>query len=170
MPIPDEDSTAGVAEAITPLLGPSLAAQRLTLTLLPAVGRMHHLTFEHVYGNGAAVMREDRDLHGIHPETAARIDLARLRKFDVERLEAPEDLYCFHARSPEIPGDERLLVLADVRGRSPDEADGREAPGPTRHPIGRPGGGWPLDPSRLGSLTTVRGTPHAVNRGVCPKP
>src|SRR4029450_14109142 len=58
---------------------------------------------------------------------AARIDVARRRKFDIERLEAPEDIYCFHARSPEIPGDERLLVFADVRGRSPDESDGREA-------------------------------------------
>jgi acetyl-CoA carboxylase carboxyltransferase component/pyruvate/2-oxoglutarate dehydrogenase complex dihydrolipoamide acyltransferase (E2) component len=127
VPIADEEAVAGVAEAITPLLGPSLASQRLTLTLLPAAGRARHLTFEHAFGNGSAAMREDRDLHGIHPETAARIDLARLRKFTVERLEAPEDIYAFHARSPEIPGDERLLVFADVRGRSPDEADGREA-------------------------------------------
>ena len=127
VPIPDEDAVASVAEAITPLLGPSLATQRLTLTVLPAGGRAVHLTFEHAFGNGSAAMREDRDLHGIHPETAARIDLARLRKFTVERLEAPEDIYCFHARSPEIPGDERLLVFADVRGRSPDESDGREA-------------------------------------------
>jgi acetyl-CoA carboxylase carboxyltransferase component/pyruvate/2-oxoglutarate dehydrogenase complex dihydrolipoamide acyltransferase (E2) component len=127
VPIPAEDAVAGVAEAITPLLGPSLATQRLTLTLLPAVGRPVHLTFEHAYGNGATAMRADRDLHGIHPETAARIDLARLAKFDIERLEAPEDIYCFHARSPEIPGDERLIVFADVRGRSPDESDGREA-------------------------------------------
>jgi len=127
VPIPDEETAPGVAEAISPLLGPLLATQRLTLTLLPSGGRARHLTFEHVFGNGAVAMREDRDLHGIHPETAARIDLARLRKFDVERLEAPEDLYCFHARSPEIPGDERLLVFADVRGRSPDDADGHEA-------------------------------------------
>ncbi len=127
VPIPDEDSVASVAEAITPLLGPSLSTQRLTLTLLPIAGRPAHLTFEHSVGNGSSAMREDRALHGVHPETAVRIDLARLRKFDVERLEAPEDLYCFHARSPEIPGDERLLVFADVRGRSPDESDGREA-------------------------------------------
>jgi acetyl/propionyl-CoA carboxylase alpha subunit/acetyl-CoA carboxylase carboxyltransferase component len=127
VPILDEDEVEGVAEAITPLLGPSLATQRLTLTLLPAAGRTHHLTFEHVVGNGSSAMREDRDLHGIHPETAARIDLARLRKFTVERLEAPEDIYAFHARSPEIPGDERLLVFADVRGRSPDESEGRDA-------------------------------------------
>jgi acetyl-CoA carboxylase carboxyltransferase component len=59
--------------------------------------------------------------------TAARIDLDRLRNFEVERLDAPDDLYCFHLRSEEIAGDERLLVLADVRGRSPDEDEGHEA-------------------------------------------
>src|SRR4029453_16031335 len=81
VPIPDEDSILGVAEAITPLLGPGLATQRLTLTMLSPGGRAVHLTFEHAFGNGATAMREDRDLHGIHPETAARIDLGRLRKF-----------------------------------------------------------------------------------------
>jgi hypothetical protein len=63
----------------------------------------------------------------VHPETATRIDLERLERFDVERLEAPEDIYCFHIRSPEIQGDERLIVLADVRGRSPDDDAGHEA-------------------------------------------
>src|SRR6185295_12897839 len=53
VPVPDEDSIAGVAEAITPLLGPALATQRLTLTMLPASGRAVHLTFEHAFGNGA---------------------------------------------------------------------------------------------------------------------
>ena len=76
------------------------------------------------------------------------------------------------ASRPDILDRNGEVLATDVRTVSlpASEADGREAPGPTRHPIGRPGGGWPLDPSRLGSLTTVRGTPHAVNRGVCPKP
>ncbi len=127
VPIADEGEAPGVAEAVSPLLGPSLATQRLTLTLVPSRGGMIHLTFERASGQGDGPLKENRALHGIHPETAARIDLGRLRKFDVERLEAPDDLYCFHARSPEIPDDERLLVFADVRGRSPDETEGREA-------------------------------------------
>jgi acetyl/propionyl-CoA carboxylase alpha subunit/acetyl-CoA carboxylase carboxyltransferase component len=127
VPIPESDAAPAVVEAIAPLLGAALAAQRLTLTLLPPEGRPHHLTFEHGFGAGRTSMREDRDLHGIHPETAARIDLGRLRKFEVERLESPEDIYCFHAHSPEIPEDERLFVFADVRGRSPDAQEGHEA-------------------------------------------
>jgi len=127
VPIPEEAAAPAVVEAITPLLGPGLATQRLTLTLLSPAGSARHLTFEHAFATVGATMREDRDLHGIHPETAARIDLGRLRKFHVERLEAPEDLYCFHTTSPEIPEDERLLVFADVRGRSPDDRDDHEA-------------------------------------------
>jgi acetyl-CoA carboxylase carboxyltransferase component len=127
VPIPDRDASGGVAEAIAPLLGPALAAERLTLTLLAPGEPPHHLTFTRVVASGDAALRLREDLHGIHPETAARIDFARLRKFDVERLEAPEDLYCFHLRSPEIESDERLMLFADVRGRSPDDEDGHEA-------------------------------------------
>jgi hypothetical protein len=72
-------------------------------------------------------MQPLRGLHGLHPVTAARIDLDRLRNFEVERLEAPDDLYAFHLRGHEVEGDERLIVLADVRGRSPDDEEGYEA-------------------------------------------
>ena len=127
VPIPGRDAIAEVGEAIAPLLGPALAAERLTLTLLTPGDPPHHQTFGRSSGDPDAALRERSDLHGIHPETAARIDIDRMRKFEVERLEAPEDLYCFSLHSPEIPGDERLLLFADVRGRSPDEADGHEA-------------------------------------------
>jgi len=126
VPVPDTESLDAVTEEALPLLGPSLAAARLTVTLLPASGPLHHVTFERDAEHGAAFVQR-RDLHGVHPEVASRIDLARLRRFDVERLHAPEDLYCFHVRSPETPDDERILVLVDVRGRSPDEEDGHDA-------------------------------------------
>jgi acetyl/propionyl-CoA carboxylase alpha subunit/acetyl-CoA carboxylase carboxyltransferase component len=118
-----EEETEAVREAVAPLVSSRLPAERLTLNLIPASGRMRHESFAQQDG----ALRRMRGLHGIHPVTAERIDLARLRMFELERLEAPDDLYCFHLRSPEIAGDERLMVLADVRGRSPDEEDPREA-------------------------------------------
>jgi acetyl-CoA carboxylase carboxyltransferase component len=69
--------------------------------------------------------RELPGLHGVHPEAGRRIDLQRLSRFELERLPANDGIYCFHARSPEVAGDERIFVLADLRSRSPD--DGREA-------------------------------------------
>jgi acetyl-CoA carboxylase carboxyltransferase component len=94
---------------------------RLCLTLVAADGSCEHVSFE----AGAAGLRPLPGLHGIHPETARRIDLARLAEFDLERLPGPENVYCFHGRSRSQPADERIFVLADARSRSPD--DGREA-------------------------------------------
>ncbi|MFI5307011.1 MAG: carboxyl transferase domain-containing protein, partial [Polyangiales bacterium] len=56
-------------------------------------------------------------LHGLHPETASRIDLGRYESFELERMWSPEDIYCFYARAKQDPEDERLFVLGDVRAR-----------------------------------------------------
>ena len=39
------------------------------------------------------------------------------RDFELERLWAPEDMYCFYGARPRRTGDERLFVLGDVRAR-----------------------------------------------------
>src|SRR5262249_28760221 len=57
-------------------------------------------------------------LLGLHPETAARIGLARLQHFALTRLPARAEIYCFHGRSHAVSDDERIFVLAEVRGRS----------------------------------------------------
>ncbi|MFP8881487.1 MAG: carboxyl transferase domain-containing protein, partial [Myxococcota bacterium] len=102
-------------------LGEPLSTKRLTLTRLCRENPPEHVSLV----TGDSGWEEVTGLHGLHPETAARIDLERLQAFDLERLESPDDIYCFHLRSPLIPGDERIFVLADFRGRSPD--DGLEA-------------------------------------------
>ena len=56
------------------------------------------------------------DLHGLDPDAAARIGLARLSTFELERMPGAEDVYCFWGRSRAVPDDERLFVLAEVRG------------------------------------------------------
>lgn len=122
VPASGEEEFGPVRETLAPLLRGQLSTERLSITLLPPGAAPLYATWLQT-GEG---LREQQDLHGIHPETAARIDLGRLQNFELERLEAPEDLYCFQLRSPSIPGDERLFVLADVRTRSPDE-EGHEA-------------------------------------------
>jgi len=52
-----------------------------------------------------------------------RVGLARLGSFVLERLPGADDVYCFWARSRAVPEDERLFVLAEVRGRTSDEVD-----------------------------------------------
>jgi len=97
------------------LFASGLPASRFTLTLLPLASGGVHRTF--VARGESAVERTD--LHGIHPETASRIDLDRLAGFELERIESAEGVYSFYGRSREVPGDERVVVLADVRERSP---------------------------------------------------
>ncbi len=105
-------------EILTPEIAQQLCADRITVTLLTDSGRSSHRCF---LCSDDRVVEQD-GLHGLHPEAAARVDLNRLRAFDLERIEAPDGIYCFHVRSPEVPADERIIVLADVRGRSPDGA------------------------------------------------
>ena len=62
--------------------------------------------------------------HDLHPETAGRIALDRYEAFDLERLQAEEGTYAFYGRARNVPGDERVIVLADARDRSPEP--GRE--------------------------------------------
>ena len=128
-----DDSFAGVLELFVPVgasfdakaaldpirmaLATRSANLRISLNFVSPDGSSEHRTF--VPSSGGLV--EDQHFLGIHPETARRIDLERLANFELERITATEGIYCFYGRSKEIPADERIFVLADVGGRSPDE-------------------------------------------------
>jgi len=109
------------AAVLAPVLAEGLPAARLSVTFVRPGGPDLHWSCVPTPSG----FREDDSLHGVHPEAAARIDLDRLRGFELTRLPAPEPLYAFHGRSRAEPGDERIFVLGDLRTRSPDA--GREA-------------------------------------------
>jgi len=48
---------------------------------------------------------------------AMQAALARMQAFDLERLPSPPGLACLHARARNDSGDERIFVVAEVRGR-----------------------------------------------------
>lgn len=126
VPAPRQDAQQ-LAETVGALLSTVSAAQRPARVTLNLVCRKEeddiHVTLRPAEsGEGFA---RDTALHGLHPEAARRVDLARLAKFSLERLAAPEGLYCFYARAREEAADERIFVLGDMRSRSPDA--GREA-------------------------------------------
>ena len=120
-PLPPEGDAEALAEAVRAAAVGGIPAGRLTLDLVVPGGPDRHFTFV----PSREGLRLDETLHGVHPEAAARIDLGRLTKFSLERCDAPDGIYCFHGRARDEAGDERVFVLADVRGRSPD--DGHEA-------------------------------------------
>src|SRR5262249_52010172 len=102
------DDVPDVGALLAGVLAGGLPAGRLTVTLVRAGGPDVHRTFVPTVSG----FREDDALYGIHPEAASRIDLDRLRGFELTRLAAPEALYAFHGRSRAEPGDERIFVLA----------------------------------------------------------
>jgi len=93
--------------------GADIDAERVTVGEVREGGPDH---FETLLRTGDALFERAPSLHGVHPEVAERIELSRLSAFDLERLEADDGLYAFRARAKESPGDERLIVLADVHG------------------------------------------------------
>ncbi len=83
----------------------------------------HHFTFRR---DGAGFV-EDRLIRGLHPQTAQRLQLQRLREFDLTRLPtADEEIYLFKAVAKSNPADERLIAMGQVRDMTAlRETDGR---------------------------------------------
>ncbi len=80
------------------------------------VGMHHHFTFRPSPGG----ITEERLIRGLHPLIAQRMQLERLRNFDLTRLpSADEDVYLFRCVAPANPADERLVALAQVRDLTP---------------------------------------------------
>ena len=79
----------------------------------------------------------DARLLGLAPDTAERIGFARLASFELERMPGAEDVYCFWGRSRDVPEDERLFVLAEVRGEpgSPRDSVARGMDGATARAV-----------------------------------
>jgi acetyl/propionyl-CoA carboxylase alpha subunit/acetyl-CoA carboxylase carboxyltransferase component len=135
---PDAD---GIASRLGELLAaspPPEPVARLTVTVAGTRGAAmhHHFTFGPagaVASAGPAGTRlpaplaEDRLIRGLHPQLAERLQLDRLREFDLTRLpSADEEIYLFKAVAKSNSADERLVAMGQVRDLTPlREADGR---------------------------------------------
>jgi acetyl-CoA carboxylase carboxyltransferase component len=124
---PDADT---LAERIRELLAHRLSAaigstDRVTVTVAGTGGTavQHHFTFR----PDAAGLTEDRLIRGLHPQVAERLQLDRLREFDLTRLpSADEEIYLFKAVARTNQADERLIAMGQIRDLTPlREADGR---------------------------------------------
>ena len=111
-----EDAAAVTSRVAARLDGAHLPC-RLVIGLIEDDADDRCKTFELDADSGRLV--ENPDYLELHPETAERIALARLARFELERLPGEEGIYTFHGRSREESGDERVFVLADARDRTP---------------------------------------------------
>ncbi|MBF6175311.1 ATP-binding protein [Nocardia blacklockiae] len=98
---------------------------RITATVAGSGGAVmhHHFTFR----PAATGMSEERLIRGLHPYIAERMQMKRLRKFDLTRLpSSDEEVYLFRCVAKENAADERLVAFAQVRDLTAlREHDGR---------------------------------------------
>ncbi len=115
---PDADTMAvrlGEILAENPL---PASVRRVTTTVAGTSGAVmhHHFTF---YTNGTGFV-EDRLIRGLHPQIAQRLQLQRLRDFDLTRLPSvDEEIYLFNAVARSNTSDERLFAMSQVRDMTP---------------------------------------------------
>ncbi|GLY03845.1 carboxyl transferase domain-containing protein [Actinoplanes sp. NBRC 101535] len=109
--------------------------QRITTTVAGRNGAVmhHHFTFR----PETAGMAEERLIRGLHPHIAQRMQLERLRRFDLTRLPAAdEEIYLFRCVARENPADERLVAFGQVRDLTElRDQDGRLVALPTTEDV-----------------------------------
>ncbi|MET7397647.1 carboxyl transferase domain-containing protein [Dactylosporangium sp. NPDC005572] len=119
---PDVDAMAETLRDVLDQAGLPESLQRVTVSVAGRTGSAmhHHFTFHPGVG-------EDRVIRGLHPLIAERLQLPRLRNFDLTRLPSvDEEIYVFHCVAPGNPADERLAAMAQVRDITPlRDTDGR---------------------------------------------
>ncbi|MCA9705001.1 MAG: carbamoyl-phosphate synthase subunit L, partial [Myxococcales bacterium] len=73
--------------------------------------RMEYYTYRRTAGR----LQEEKVYRGLHPMMSRRLQLWRLKNFEMERLPSDDDVYLFRVVARDNPQDERLIALAEVR-------------------------------------------------------
>ena len=117
-PVTDPDASAESLRRHLSGLGFVRRARRVTVTVAPTGQRpVEYFTFHPGEGDEPELV-EDRLVRGVHPMVASRLNLWRLREFDVTRLEAPGDVLLYECVARTNPNDRRLVAIAQVRQMS----------------------------------------------------
>ncbi|NYJ08302.1 biotin carboxylase N-terminal domain-containing protein [Petropleomorpha daqingensis] len=111
----DADAMVAQLQEMLAALAPLAAMRRITVTVSTPDGTVDTVTFR----RRPEGLVEDRLIRGMHPLTAQRLNLWRLKNFDGERIPSAEDTYLFHIRATENADDERFIAMAEVRDLAP---------------------------------------------------
>ncbi|GIM89629.1 fused acetyl/propionyl-CoA carboxylase subuit alpha/methylmalonyl-CoA decarboxylase subunit alpha [Paractinoplanes toevensis] len=105
--------------------------RRVTVAVAGRGGAVVHNHF--TFRPATTGMMEERLIRGLHPYIAQRMQMERLRKFDLTRVpSSDEEIYLFRAVARENPADDRLVAFAQVRDLTElREHDGRLVALPT---------------------------------------
>ncbi|HLJ98560.1 MAG TPA: carboxyl transferase domain-containing protein, partial [Streptosporangiaceae bacterium] len=110
-----------VAARLRAALSAAMLPDRLERVTMTVVGRSgtamhHHFTFR----PSPAGLTEERLIRGLHPLIAQRLQLWRLRDFELTRLPSADEYLCLlRCVAPRNPSDERLVAMAQVGDLTP---------------------------------------------------
>ncbi|MFG3712568.1 carboxyl transferase domain-containing protein [Micromonospora sp. NPDC047730] len=131
----DSDAMAAALHEVVSAHPLPSRVRRVTTTVAGRSGAVmhHHFTFR----PSSTGMTEERLIRGLHPYIAQRMQLERLRKFDLTRLpSSDEEVYLFRCVAQENPSDDRLVAFAQVRDLTAlREHDGRLVALPTAEDV-----------------------------------
>ncbi len=106
-----DECSAQLAAALQPIAF-AHDVRRTAIGVFPGRGRpVSYFTLRPVAGD----LVEDKLVRDLHPMVARRLDLWRLRDFDVTRIDAPEDVVIYHCIAKGNPADQRLVAMAQAR-------------------------------------------------------
>ncbi|WP_039805125.1 ATP-binding protein [Nocardia araoensis] len=122
----DFDAMAAALQSVLSAQPLPKQVHRITATVAGSNGAVmhHHFTFR----PSATGPAEERLIRGLHPYIAQRMQMERLRKFDLTRLPSSDDeeIYLFRCVAKDNPADDRLIAFAQVRDLTAlREHDGR---------------------------------------------
>ncbi len=106
-----DECCAQLAAALSPLRFPHDVRRVAVGVCSGAEAPVSYFTFR-PQGDGLV---EDALVRGLHPMVGRRLDLFRLRHFDVTRVDAPEDVLIYHCIAKDNAADQRLVAMAQVR-------------------------------------------------------
>jgi acetyl/propionyl-CoA carboxylase alpha subunit/acetyl-CoA carboxylase carboxyltransferase component len=116
----EEDELIPGLRAFLRTAEPPRALARVTFVIAGGRPAVDVITFSR--GRDGTLV-EDRDLRGLHPMLAERMDLWRLSNFTLERIPSAHDLHLFRAVAHANRRDERLISVAEVRDLVPVRDD-----------------------------------------------
>jgi acetyl/propionyl-CoA carboxylase alpha subunit/acetyl-CoA carboxylase carboxyltransferase component len=111
-PADSDELSARVADLLAPT---GLLPRRITVTVCRPDGVAEILTFRPVEEQ----LVEDTGIRGLHPLSAQRLNLWRLKNFDGVRLPSAEDTYLARVVAKDNPNDVRLIAMAELRDVTP---------------------------------------------------
>ena len=112
---PREDLATSLHAALAEVPTPPALHRIVVAVAEPRRGRGMAAVDLFTFRPGPSGLVEDELLRGLHPMMGHRLQVWRLREFELERLASPEDIYLFRGVARANSKDERLFALAEVR-------------------------------------------------------